>query len=85
MNEPKFKIGVDSQLGAFARAEQLKQEETERESKMLKSKEKNTKTWAWNVAYYRGLIRTAQKEIVRATAKLNAAPKKGDPDAAETA
>ena len=39
----------------------------------MKRKEKDTKTWAWNVHYHRKEIREAQKRIEYHTSKLNVA------------
>lgn len=43
--------------------------------KRLKYKEKQHRTWAWNVSYWRGVIRLAKEEIIRAEARLAVAPK----------
>ena len=45
------------------------------EIKRLKYKEKQHKTWASNVAYYRSTIRRAKEEIARYEARLAVAPK----------
>jgi Arc/MetJ-type ribon-helix-helix transcriptional regulator len=45
------------------------------ETKRLKYKKKNHKTWAWNVHYYRSGIRKAKEEIARYEARLAVAPK----------
>lgn len=37
------------------------------------TKEKNTRTWAWNASYHRQCIKRAQKELEYHTAKLNVA------------
>lgn len=61
---------------ALTRANELVAEHEVEEVKRLKYKEKQTKTWAWNVSYWRGQIRGAKETIVRAEAHLNVAPKK---------
>lgn len=60
---------------AASRAEQLVLEHQVEETKSLKYKEKQHKTWAWNVSYWRGIIRRAKEEIGRAEARLAVAPK----------
>lgn len=59
---------------AEARALVLVQEHEAEEAKRLRYKEKDHKTWAWNVSYWRREIRDAQKVIERAQARLNVAP-----------
>lgn len=61
---------------AEARAQVLKQEKDEEESKRVFEKIKPNKSWAWHVKYYKDQIRTAQKQIEYATLQLNAAQKK---------
>ena len=60
---------------AQARAGELVLEHEVEEVKRLKYKEKQTKTWAWNVSYWRHEIRRAKETIERATVRLNVAPK----------
>ena len=68
---------------ALQRAEQLVIEHQAEETKRLKYKEKQHKTWAWNVSYWRRGIRKAKEEIARYEARLAVAPK--NPKAAEAA
>ena len=60
---------------ALLRANTLVSEHEAEEIKRLKYKEKQHKTWAWNVSYWRGVIRRAKEEITRAEARLAVAPK----------
>lgn len=60
---------------ALLRSDILVSEHEAEETKRLKYKEKQTKTWAWNVSYWRGVIRRAKEEIIRAEARLAVAPK----------
>jgi hypothetical protein len=64
-----------TRLEALARAEQLREERTADETKRLKYKEKQHKTWAWNVHYWRSQIRRNREEIARYEARLAVAPK----------
>ena len=56
------------------RALVLVQEHEAEETKRLKYKEKNYKTWAWNVSYWRSQIRHAKEEIAHCEARLAVAP-----------
>lgn len=60
---------------AKARARQLVVEYEMAEAIRLKQKEKQTRTWASNVSYWRGEIRRAKETIQRAEARLSMAPK----------
>ena len=60
---------------ALLRAATLVAEHEAEEKKRLGYKEKQHKTWAWHVRYYRSLIRHAKEEIARAEAKLAMVPK----------
>ena len=60
---------------AQRRAEELAVEHENEQAERLRHKEKQTKTWAWNVSYWRGEIRRANETIKRCTARLNVAPK----------
>lgn len=64
-----------SRTAAEARGAELVAEREAEEKKRLGYKEKQTKTWAWNVSYWRKVIRDAKGQIERATERLNAAPK----------
>lgn len=59
---------------AIARAQQLAQEHAENEQRQLKCKEKDTRSWAWNVTYHRRCIKEAHRQIAYHTSKLHAAP-----------
>lgn len=60
---------------ALERAAVLVAEHAAEETKRLRYKEKQHKTWAWNVSYWRRGIRNAQAEIARYEARLAVAPK----------
>ena len=64
-----------TQLGALADAARLVAEHEADEKKKLGYKEKQHKTWASNVAYWRSEIRRAKQTIAMAEARLAAAPK----------
>lgn len=64
-----------SRHAAEVRGTELVTEHEAEEKKRLGYKEKQTKTWAWNVAYWRKQIRDAKEQIERATERLNMAPK----------
>lgn len=55
------------------RAKELVVEYTENEAKRLKTKEKPTKTWAWNATYHRSKIRQAEKDLIYHKSKLDVA------------
>lgn len=65
----------DTRSAACTRAVTLVEEHQAEETKRLKYKEKQHKTWAWNVSYWRRCIRNAQEEIARYEARLAVAPK----------
>jgi len=60
---------------AIIRAATLAEKHQVEETKRLKYKEKQHKTWASNVAYWRSQIRRAKEDIVRYEARLAVAPK----------
>ena len=60
---------------AEIRAEELMREREAEEAKRLKYKEQQTKTWAWNVSYWRRQIRDAKRQIESAETRLSMAPK----------
>lgn len=60
---------------ALPRAAQLTAEREAEEKRRLGYKEKQTKSWAWNVSYWRGIIRRAKKDIASAEARIAVAPK----------
>ena len=62
-------------IEASVRADAVAAEHAAEEHKRLGYKEKQSRTWAWNVSYWRGQIRNAKKTIERAEARLNMAPK----------
>ena len=57
------------------RALVLVQEHEAEETKRLKYTEKDYKTWAWHVSYWRSQIRRAKEAIAGAEARLAVAPK----------
>jgi len=65
-----------SEEKAESRAKELAEEYNKQELQRIHRKEKNNRTWAWHVHYYRKMIRDAQKEIERAQEKLDAAKQK---------
>jgi hypothetical protein len=60
---------------ALTRALQLVTEHEAEEKKRLGFKEKQYKTWSWNVSYWRGEIRRAKETIQRCEDRLAVAPK----------
>lgn len=57
------------------RSNELALEHAAEEAKKLKYKEKDHKTWAWNVSYWKAEIRRAKAAIYRCEARLAVAPK----------
>lgn len=55
---------------AMRRAEEIAAEQDRAERERIATKEKNTKSWAWNVHYHRREIREAEKRIAYHKAKL---------------
>jgi hypothetical protein len=64
-----------TQLGALADAARLVTEYEANRKRRLGCKEKQHKTWASNVAYWRSEIRRAKQTIAMAETRINAAPK----------
>lgn len=64
-----------TQEQAMERATTLAADHAAEETKRLKYREKQHKTWAWNVSYWRSKIRHAKEEIARCEARLAVAPK----------
>ena len=60
---------------AFARTASVVQEHEAEERRRLGYKEKQNRTWAWNVSYWRREIRRAKENIARFEAQLAVAPK----------
>lgn len=58
---------------AAAHAVVLAEQQAKDEADKINRKEKDAKTWAWNVHYHRRCIRDAQKNIEYHTSKLNVA------------
>lgn len=54
-------------------AEILALERTESEEKRMRAKEKEERTWAWNVTYHRRAIKQAEKDLAYHSAKLDVA------------
>ena len=65
-----------SKEAAEIRAKELAEEHNKQEHERIYRKEKNNRTWAWHVYYYRKMIRDAVKTIERAREKLDAAKTK---------
>lgn len=57
---------------AISKAELMSIEHNNEELAKIATKEKPTRSWAWNLSYHRGCIKRAEKDIVYHTAKLNA-------------
>lgn len=71
---------------AGAAALKLAADYQEEERKRIYKKERDTRTWAWNVHYHRNCIKRAQKDLEYHTSKLNAAlPKVKEEKAAKAA
>ena len=60
---------------ASVRADALAAEHAAEETKRLGYKHNQSRTWAWNVSYWRGQIRDAKRDIASAEARLSMAPK----------
>jgi len=58
---------------ALARAAEMAEKHNERELTRTLSKEKDTRSWAWNASYHRNQIKDAEKKIEYHRAKLNVA------------
>lgn len=58
---------------AQMRADKLATENYEEEKRRILTKEKDTRTWAWNASYHRGEIKRARKSIEYHEVKLAAA------------
>lgn len=68
-DENAFSTEAEAVEWAKQREEQY---EAEQRAKVF-TKEKDTRTWAWNASYHRKCIKEAEKNIAYHTAKLNAA------------
>lgn len=64
-----FDNEADATKAAIVLASVFSHEEREQ----INTKEKPTKSWAWNVSYHRRCIRDAEKQIAYHTSKLNVA------------
>lgn len=58
---------------AQQRAEQKAKEWQDEMNRRISMKEKDTRTWAWNVHYHRSCIRRAEKDLAYHKEKLNSA------------
>lgn len=56
---------------AQERAKVLSEEITQKAKDSLKNKVKDTKSWAWHVSYFKGIIKRSQEELERAQEQLN--------------
>lgn len=63
----------DTKAEAFDAARVLAQEHDDEERRRIFTKEKGTRTWAWNASYHRRCIKEAQRLIEHHTKKLSAA------------
>lgn len=61
---------------AAVRAKELEAIHTQEEAERLLRKERDTKSWAWHVSYYRGKIRRAKQDIEYAEKRLGIAQQK---------
>lgn len=81
IDEPEL---FETEESAKAHAEKLAAENNAAEQARILTKEKDTRSWAWNAAYHRRCIKDAQKQIDYHTAKLNVAAIKAKEPASET-
>lgn len=58
---------------ALVKAKEMHDAHVEMEKDKIYKKEKDTRSWAWNASYHRGLIKRAEKDIIYHTSKLNVA------------
>lgn len=63
----------DTEAAALARAQQIAAEHDAEERNRILTKEKDTRTWAWNASYHRQCIKRAQRDLEYHTAKLSVA------------
>jgi len=68
-----------NEADALAHGEKQRKEYIAEQERKIFSKEKDTRTWAWNVRYHRSEIKRLEKNIAYHTAKLNAANLKVKP------
>ena len=68
---------------AKTRADEYAKELTDVEHKRLMAKEKDKRSWAWNVHYHRKAIKDAEKQIAYHTSKLNFAKTYAKPEATQ--
>jgi len=61
---------------AETRAVELTEQQEKLERERVGRKCKDSRTWAWHVKYHRGMIKEAERNVVRHTAMLNAAKEK---------
>jgi len=64
-----FDNEADCMIAAMAKAAQFDADDRQR----ILTKEKDTRSWAWNASYHRKCIKEAQRQIEYHTAKLNVA------------
>ncbi|MFA5900273.1 MAG: hypothetical protein WC829_14305 [Hyphomicrobium sp.] len=69
-----------AQEDALARSQVQADEASEEERKKIFRKERDTRTWAWNASYHRGVIKRAKHDLEYLTAKLNVASLKAKED-----
>lgn len=61
------------EAGALVRAQEMADQFSKDERDRILSREKDTKSWAWNATYHRRCIKDAQKSLEYHTAKLSVA------------
>ena len=77
-DDEAFDNEVDALVYGHVRMEHYEQEQRER----IRSKERDTRTWAWNASYHRKRIKEAQQQIEYHSAKLAVAAIKAKDKAA---
>lgn len=75
-----FRDHDEAMAAAVLKAGEASHQERER----IATKEKDTRTWAWNASYHRGKIKQAHKDIEYHTAKLAVAAIKAKEDRVKT-
>jgi ribosomal protein S27E len=75
----KEELLFDDYTGAMLRAEELAVALDREERERVATKERDTRSWAWNASYHRGEIKRCQKDIAYHEAKLAVASLKAKP------
>jgi hypothetical protein len=79
-DEDAFETEEKALAWAEARSEKYEQEQRAK----IATKEKDTRTWAWNASYHRRCIKEAERQIAYHTAKLSVAALKAKTAKLET-